>query len=184
MQWNPISWVEATLDYVTTEPDGMGGANRIGWTSAAIGGEGEIWQVPMTIALTYDAEIAPDLRLTVGGGGGVQWSTLSTRNVRSGTYAGAVYTDPDTLQPVLGPLSFDLGGQSIALRYQFMAALSYEIFPGGFLGGYVRYAATSNLDFGPMEFAAVPNNLYRGATDVEVSRLANLSVGATFSITF
>jgi len=184
MQWNPISRLEATLDYVTTEPDGMGGVNRVGWTSTAIGGDGEVWQVPMTISLTYDAEIAPDLRLTVGGGGGLEWSTITTRDVRSDTYAGALYTDPDTLQPTLAPLSLDLGGQSIALRYQFMVALSYEIFPGGFLGGYVRYAATSNLDYGPMSFAPAPNNLYRGATDVEVSRLQNIAIGATFSITF
>lgn len=184
MQWNPISRIDATLDYTTTAPDGMGGTTRTNWTSAAVGGDGEIWQVPMTLTLNYDAEIAPDLRLTVGGGGGVVWSTLTTRNLRSTEYPGALYFDPVTLQPTLAPLSLDLGGQSIALRYQLMAALSYELFPGGFLGGYVRYSATSNLDYGPLSFAAVPNNLYRGATDVEVSRLENLSIGATFSITF
>ncbi len=184
VQWNPIKRVEGSLDYVTVEPDGMGGVNRISWSSAASGGDGEIWQVPITIALTYDAEIAENLRLTVGGGGGIEWSTTSVANVKSLQYPGAIYTDPDTLQPTLVPLTMDLSGQAIALRYQFMVALSYEIFPGGFLGGYVRYAATSNLDYGPFSFATSPNNLYRGASNIEVSRLENLSIGATFSITF
>jgi hypothetical protein len=184
VQWNPIKRVEGSLDYVTVEPDGMGGVNRISWNSTASGGGGEVWQVPITIALTYDAEILEDLRLTVGGGGGVEWSTMNAGSVQSLQYPGAVYTDPETLQPTLVPLTMDLSGQAIALRYQFMVAVSYEIFPGGFLGGYVRYAATSNLDYGPFGFATSPNNLYRGASNIYVSRLENLSIGATFSITF
>ncbi len=184
VQWNPIARIDATLDYVTNEPDGMGGVNQVHWQSAATGGAGEIWQVPMTISLLFDTEISEDLRLTAGIGGGAEWSRLESRDIGSAGYAGAVIQDPGTGNPTLVPLALQLDGEGIALRYQAMLALSYEIFPGGFLGGYVRYAGTSVLDYGTVGFSEAPNNLYREGSDINVPFLRNLSVGATFSITF
>lgn len=184
IQWNPIDSASGRLDYVTTESDGMGGTNDIHWNSSVVGGDGEMWQVPITIALYYDAEIAEDLRLTVGGGGGVEWAHVSAKNLRSDLYAGAITQDPLTGNDVIVPLDFELEGESIALRYQVMLALSYELFPGGFLGGYVRYAGTSALNAGRFGFAQSPNNLYREASDIEIGGLRNLSFGATFSISF
>ena len=183
VQWNPISSTSGRLDYHSTEPDGQGGTNDVLWTSNAVGGEGEIWQVPITVSLLYDAEIADDLRLTAGIGAGVQWSNLSADDLRSDLYPGAIVQD-DLGNDVVVPLTFQLDGEAIALRYQAMVALSYELFPGGFLGGYLRYAGTSAVDLGRLGFVRSPNNLYREGAEIEVGYLRNLSIGATFTISF
>lgn len=148
-----------------------------------MGGEGEIWQVPITVSLLYDAEITDDLRLTAGIGVGVQWSNLTADDLRSNLHPGAIVQD-DLGNDVVVPLTFQLDGEAIALRYQAMVALSYELFPGGFLGGYLRYAGTSAVDFGRLGFERSPNNLCREGADIEVGYLRNLSIGATFSISF
>lgn len=182
--WNPIDRVNGRLDFETEEPDGLGGVNTLHWISDAMGGDGELYQVPLTVSVLFDAEIAEGLRLTAGIGGGVEWSRLQVDDIRSNTYTGAYIQDPETGDPTLIPLAIDLDGESIALRYQAMLALSYEIFPGGFLGGYVRYSGTSILDYGTIGFDRSPNNLYREGSDVEIPYLRNLAVGGSFTITF
>ena len=70
------------------------------------------------------------------------------------------------------------------VRTRTVVALFYELFPGGFLGGYLRYAGASAVDLGRLGFVRSPNNLYREGADIEVGYLRNLSIGATFSISF
>ncbi|MEC8321738.1 MAG: hypothetical protein VX726_09140 [Planctomycetota bacterium] len=184
-QWNPVDRLSADLLYTVEQDLGGGVSDTFDFASSATGGAGSLYQVPLTANLLFDTEIAEGLRLDVGIGAGIQWSTLTSSNVTSTAYPGTFVLDPDNPGSYLTvPLVMNLDGQAIAARYQAQAGLSYELFPGGYLGGYVRIAGTTLLNQGGMTFQQSPSNLYRDGGDIRIPSLRTLTVGARFSMSF
>lgn len=185
-QWNKIRSIEADLQYVVDDEILM---QDLTYRSRASGGTGDIYQVPLMMNLLYDVEVVEDLRLSLGAGAGLQWTSFSSSSIVSSRYPGALLSEPDPMNPAMSiyypvPLQIDASGQAISFRAQIQASLSYRLFSGVHLGAYIRYSGSSIADLGALTFQESPNNLYRDSGDIDLGGFRNLGIGLTLSAAF
>ena len=184
VQWNPIESASANLSYLVEEQVPGGDPIERSYSSPAIGGQGDIYQVPLVANLLYDVEVMKDLRLAIGAGAGVQWTQFTSRNITSTEYPGVIYYDQISQQEQLLPLIMNLEGQAISARFQLRAGLSWQVIPRGFLGAYVQFSQSSLVNIGGLGFDENANNIYRDGGEIRVPYLRSLSIGGRFSYTF
>jgi len=93
------------------------------------GGEGDAYQVPLTLNLVMGFPVSEHWNLGFSAGGGVQWNSLDGSG-RSGA------------------TSYNYTSRSFAFRYQFGVAATREIAHNMTLGFGIRYSATTSVDVG------------------------------------
>lgn len=94
------------------------------------GGEGNVYQVPLTLHLVMGFPISDSWKLGFSAGGGIQWTNFD----------GSGRTN--------GSMAYSYSSQSYAFRYQLGVAATRTIAHNMTLGFGVRFSGTTSLDIG------------------------------------
>lgn len=130
------------------------------------GGQGNVNGVPLLIGMGYAIEVTDQLTVNMNVGVGAQFSYADISGITS---AGAAAT------------TASINANAISFRYQIGATVDWDFTSDFGIGAYVRYAGTTENDFGAPDFTG-PNP--SKTSQFRLNDLSSVAVGLTAYINF
>ena len=139
--------------------------------STVNGGDGNLYQVPLTADLVVSIPISDNFTIGLLGGIGMQWTKFKVSNI------GLTRANVD-----VGTLGFN--SDSVAFRYNFGLRFAHQIAHNVRVGGGFLFSGTTEVKLGKGTYAFNAGGSTEGDVDVNLRRILNISIGAGVSISF
>jgi hypothetical protein len=130
------------------------------------GGQGNVNGVPLLIGMGYAIEVTDQLTVNMNVGVGAQFSYADITDITSAGAAGTTAS---------------INANSISFRYQIGATVDWDFTHDIGIGAYVRYAGTTENDFGTPDFTG-PNP--SKTSRFRLNDLSSVAVGLSAYINF
>ena len=130
------------------------------------GGQGNVNGVPLVIGLGYAIDVTDQLSINLNAAVGAQFSYADITGITSTGAAGTTAS---------------INANAISFRYQVGVTLDWDFTHDFGLGAYVRYAGTTETDFGTPDFTG-PNP--SATSQFKLNDLSSVAVGLTAYINF
>lgn len=130
------------------------------------GGQGDVNGVPLVIGLGYAIDVTDQLSINLNAAVGAQFSYADITGITSAGAAGTTAS---------------INANAISFRYQVGVTLDWDFTHDFGLGGYVRYAGTTETNFGTPDFTG-PNP--STTSRFKLNDLSSVAVGLTVYINF
>jgi hypothetical protein len=130
------------------------------------GGQGNVNGVPLVIGVGYAIDVTDQLAINLNVAVGAQFSYADITGITSAGAAGTTAS---------------INANAISFRYQVGATLDWDFTHDFGLGAYVRYAGTTETDFGTPDFTG-PNP--SKTSQFRLNDLSSVAVGLTAYINF
>ena len=143
-----------------------------GFKSTVSGGDGNLYQVPLTTDLVVSIPISDNFSIGLLGGVGMQWTKFKVSNIGLLNQASAD----------VGTLGFN--SDSVAFRYNFGLRFAHQIAHNVRVGGGFLFSGTTEVQLGKGTYTYNTGGSAEGNVDVNLRRILNISIGAGVSISF